>query len=106
MTPRKNYKQEYRSISKDLLIKRHPEQQPNNYDLANNHYETFHFYYQADKQIVKMLIPHHHLFVGDGRRVLEDDPLHSLAAGRRGQGAVVDEVFLRGVRQETSQGEG
>lgn len=53
-----------------------------------------------------MLIPHHHLFIGDGRRVLEDDPLHSLAAGRRGQRAVVDEVFLRGVRQETSQGEG
>lgn len=50
------------------------------------------------------LIPH--LFVKDGHCVLEDDPLDSLAAGWRGQRAVVDEVFLCGVRQETSQGEG
>lgn len=47
-----------------------------------------------------------HLVVRDGDRVLEDDPLDGLAAGRRGQRAVVDEVFLCGVRQEASQGEG
>lgn len=47
-----------------------------------------------------------HLLVGDGHRVLEDDPLDGLAAGRRGQRAVVDEVFVRGVRQEASRGEG
>lgn len=46
-----------------------------------------------------------HLFVKDGHCVLEDDPFDSLAAGRRGQRAIVDEVFLCGVRQETPQGE-
>lgn len=47
-----------------------------------------------------------HLLVGDGRRVLEDDPLHGLAAGRRGQGAVVDEVLVGGVGQEAPRAEG
>lgn len=52
------------------------------------------------------LLPAAHLFLGDGHRALEDDPLHGLAAGRRGQGAVVDKVLVRGVWQEASQGEG
>lgn len=47
-----------------------------------------------------------HLFLGDGHRALEDDPLDALAAGRRGQGAVVDKVLVRGVWQEASQAEG
>lgn len=47
-----------------------------------------------------------HLFIGNGCQVLEDDPLHSLAAGGRGQRPVVDEVFLRGVWQEPLQCEG
>lgn len=47
-----------------------------------------------------------HLVVRDGHCVLEDNPLDGLAAGRRGQGTVVDEVLLRGVGQEALQGEG
>lgn len=47
-----------------------------------------------------------HLFVGDGHGVLEDDPFNGLAAGRRGQRAVVGEILLCGVREEASQGEG
>lgn len=47
-----------------------------------------------------------HLSVRDGHHVLEDDPLDRLVAGRRGQRAVVDEVFLCGVRQEAQRGEG
>lgn len=41
-----------------------------------------------------------HLFIGNGCQVLEDNPLHSLAAGGRGQRTIVDEVFLCGVWQE------
>lgn len=47
-----------------------------------------------------------HLFLGDGHRALEDDPLDGVAAGRRGEGAVVDEVLVRGVWQKASQDEG
>lgn len=45
------------------------------------------------------------LNIWDGHCVFEDDPLDSLRAGRSGQRAVIDEVLLRGVGQETLQGE-
>lgn len=41
-----------------------------------------------------------------GHRVLEDEPLHSLGAGRRGQRAVVDVVLVRVVGQQGKQSEG
>lgn len=55
---------------------------------------------------IDLLLLAAHLLLGDGHRALEDDPLDALAAGRRRQGAVVDEVLVRGVWQEASQGEG
>lgn len=46
------------------------------------------------------------LYVRDGHGVFEDDPLHGLGAGRRGERAVVDEVLVGGVGQEAQQREG
>ena len=48
---------------------------------------------------VLILVLGPHLFFRDGHSVFEDDPLHGLAAGRRGQRAVVNEVLLCGVGQ-------
>lgn len=45
------------------------------------------------------------LNIWDGHRVFEDDPLHGLRAGWGRQRAVIDEVLLCGVGQETLQGE-
>ena len=61
------------------------------------------------KPSVRYTIPNSnstHLCVGDGHSVLEDDPLHSLAARWGGEGAVVGEVLGRGVWQQALEGEG
>lgn len=45
------------------------------------------------------------LNIWDGHRAFEDDPLHGLRARWGGQRAVIEEVLLCGVGQETLQGE-
>ncbi len=45
------------------------------------------------------------LNIWDGHRAFEDDPLHGLRAGWGGQRAIIEEVLLCGVGQETLQGE-
>lgn len=57
------------------------------------------------RSLLKVLVSSH-LLVRNVRLVLKYNPLHDLTAGWCGQRAVVDEILLCGVGQQTLEAEG